>query len=149
MDYLATPSPQGGMTRLPSAIRVSLFASWLTCLATLLLATAGCGQTSGPDLDDSAQSFIAAQQALADGDTDKAKQLLTASIQARPDAWAYYQRAKLYSDTGDDAAAQADCQAGLELDAQNTNLMWLAGELEKPQPQRFRGKFSKPPSDSK
>ena len=148
MDYETAPRQQGDTTRLSSTIRFGLPATWRFCFATLLLAITGCGQTSGPDLDDSAESFIAAQQALADGDTDKAKQLLTASIEARPDAWAYYQRAKLYADAGDDAAAQADCQAGLELDAQNSNLMWLAEELKKPQPQRFRGKFAKPPSES-
>jgi tetratricopeptide (TPR) repeat protein len=100
-------------------------------------------------LDDSAKSFVAAQQAMAEGDKEKAKELLTNSIAARPDPWAYFQRAQLYADEGEDQAARADCQAGLELDPENTNLQWLAGELKKPKGNRFQGEFAEPPMTRK
>ena len=117
--------------------------------AMLLWVVAGCGDSGGPELDDSAHSFIAAQQALARGDTEKAMQQLTASITARPDAWAYYQRAKLYADAGNDRAALADCQAGLQLDPENANLHWLDRELKKTAGQRFKGTNAQPPSAKK
>jgi len=114
----------------------------------ILVAGIGCGDR-GVQLDDSAQHFVAAQQALDAGDKVKAIKELTASIQARPDEWAYYQRGKLYSDSGDVKSALADCEAGLALDAENESLQWLRGELKKPPAKRFKGKFATPPIDTK
>ena len=122
---------------------------WLIGAFGLMLATWGCGGPSGPKLDNSAESFVEAQQALAEGDSARAMELLTASIEARPDAWAYFQRAQLYVAEDNDTAARADCKAGLELDPENANLVWLSGELKKPTASRFKGKFAKPPSESK
>ena len=116
--------------------------------AVLLSASIGCAEP-GPRLDDAADHFVAAQQALADGDTAKAMEELNASIEGRPNAWAYYQRAKLHSDAGDEAAAMADCETGLGLDPEHSNLQWLRGELKKPAGQRFKGKYANPPSLSK
>lgn len=118
----------------------------LLCL--LAAAAAGCGDP-GPQLDDAAQHFIAAQKALAEGDKTTAMQELDTSIAARPDPWAYYGRAELHADAGDDAAAKADCEAGLKLAPEHADLKWLAGELQKPARKRFKGKAAQPPSDSK
>ena len=108
----------------------------------------GCGG-SGVELDESGEHFVAAQQALAEGNREKAMAELTAAIKAGPDPWAYYQRAKLYSDAGDEKAALADCEAGLKIDPENTSLKWLQGELKKPKAKRFKGKFAKPPIETK
>ena len=108
----------------------------------------GCGDR-GVQLDDWAEHFVAAQQALDKGDQAKAIEELSASIASEPNALAYYQRAKLYSDSGDDKAALRDCEAGLAQDARNKNLNWLYNELKKPSSKRFKGKFARPPSDFK
>jgi len=117
-------------------------------LLCLVATAAGC-RDDGPGLDEAAEHFIEAQQALGDGDTAKAMQELNASIELRPDPWAYYQRAKLYADAGDEAAAQRDCAAGLELAPRHANLKWLHGELEKPVDKRFQGASEQPPSATK
>lgn len=119
------------------------------CLLLLLVAAIGCQGSRGPQLDDSQEKFVAAQQALATGDTGKAMELLTASIEARPGPWAYYVRAKLYAEAADDANALADCGAGLELDPENSDLKWLRDEIKKPPGQRFQGKNAEPPRANK
>lgn len=119
-----------------------------TILCCVSVFSAGCSDP-GPQLDDSAEYFVEAQQALAEGNTQQALELLDKSIESRPDTWALYQRAKLHADQGNDEQARADCKAGLELNPDHSNLKWLAAELEKPAGQRFKGKNAEPPSRSK
>ncbi|MFV2066179.1 MAG: hypothetical protein ACC645_04310 [Pirellulales bacterium] len=116
-------------------------------IATIAVGS-GCGDR-GVQLDDWAEHFVAAQQALDKGDNPKALEELSASIASEPNALAYYQRAKLYSESGDDKAALDDCEAGLAQNARDKNLKWLYDELKKPARKRFKGKFARPPSDFK
>jgi Tfp pilus assembly protein PilF len=88
---------------------------------------------------------LAAQDALAKNDQETALKELTNSINAGPDPWAYYQRAKIYTEKGEDEKAKADCQAGLALDPEHVELKWLQGELAKPSQQRFQGRNKEPP----
>ena len=97
------------------------------------------------ELGDATEHYLAAQQALAEGDNETALQELDASITLQPDPWAYYQRAQLYVDMKQDEKALADCDAGLQLDSSHIELKWLQGELKKPENRRFRGRNEKPP----
>lgn len=56
------------------------------------------------------------QDALAAGDKETAIKELDASIAAQPDAWAYFQRGRLFAEKGEDDKSLADCAAGLGLD---------------------------------
>ena len=116
---------------------------WLPCMLFVL----GCSQE--PSLDESATLFVEAKQALADGDKDKALELLTSSIEFRPDPWALCARARLYAETGEDENARADIEAGLELDAEHTDLLWLQKQLKKNPRSRFKGRTGEPPSANK
>ncbi len=120
-------------------------ASWWLAMLVLFC---GCGPGE-PKLDAAGNHFVEAQQALAAGDTEKAMEHLDASIAARPDPWAHFQRAKLHADAGDDEAAKQDCEAGLALDEQNSDLLWLQKELKKPARSRFKGRNANPPRASK
>ena len=115
---------------------------WRVCLLCVVLA--GCGPAE-PELGDATEHFLAAQDALSKGDQQLALQELDASLAARPDAWAYYQRARLFSDMNQVEKAIADCQAGLQLDAEHVQLKWLQGELRKPADRRFQGRNKEPP----
>jgi tetratricopeptide (TPR) repeat protein len=88
---------------------------------------------------------LAAQDALAKGDQQTALQELDASLAAQPDAWAYYQRARLLADMGQDQKAISDCAAGLQLDPAHGQLKWLQAELKKPAAARFQGRNKEPP----
>ncbi|HMO83976.1 MAG TPA: hypothetical protein PKC18_03550 [Lacipirellulaceae bacterium] len=90
--------------------------------------------------------LIAARQALESGDSERARHELDLAIAARPMVWSYFERARLHAQSGDDAAAQQDVDAGLQLDAESTDLLWLQAELQKPAGQRFNGRFAQPPS---
>ena len=107
----------------------------------------GCGSES--PLDDAATLFVEAQQAVTDGDSEKAMELLSASISERPDPWAYFERAKLHAVGGNDEAANADIAAGLELVPEHSELLWLQKEMMKKPRSRFKGRSSQPPSASK
>lgn len=133
-------------TSLPDSLlrHISLVA--LLCLATISLA--GCSDQNVA-LDEADQKLIAADAALADGNDQLAIEELTASIEARPNEWAYYRRAQLYVKTGDHDKALADCEAGLALDAAHADLQWLHGELSKPAARRFKGRRAEPPGKSK
>ena len=109
-----------------------------------LLALVGCGEK--PVLDEAATSFVEAQEAIEAGDTAKALELLDDSIAKRPDVWSYYHRAKIHSDNGDDELAKADVQAGLDLEPEHSDLLYLQKEMKKPQKARFR---KAPPMASK
>jgi hypothetical protein len=116
---------------------------WLSAQVAVV-ALLGCGE-SKPTLDDSSDYFVQAQSAIAGGDTAKALELLSLSIESKPYHFAYFQRARIYVDQGKDAEALADCEAGLALVPDNADLKWLRDELKKPKPKRFQGKFKNPP----
>lgn len=114
-------------------------------LATLaLLIMMGCEEKS--PIDDAAQALIDARDAVEAGDSAKAMELLDASIAARPDVWSFYERAKLHADNGDDDLAKEDIAAGLELDAEHSELLWLEKQMKKSKSARFK---TPPPSASK
>jgi len=116
----------------------------LLCLVGVA-ALIGCGESS-PPIPESGQYLIEAREALAAGDTAKAKVALDASIAASPNRWAYMERAKLNAREGKDDAVLADCAELLEIDPKDPDIPWLKGELKKPVDQRFKGAFAIPPS---
>jgi tetratricopeptide (TPR) repeat protein len=120
---------------------------WTIFVVTGLFTTLGCGPQS--TLDQAGQAFVDAQQAIADGDQQRALELLGKSIESRPDPWAYYQRAKLLMESGQDEPARADIAAGLELQPDNNDLLWLQNQLKKPAANRFRGRDGTPPRATK
>jgi tetratricopeptide (TPR) repeat protein len=110
---------------------------------SILLAFIGCG--GGPSASKSYDHLVAAATAISAGDKDTALTELSASIEQSPSAWAYFQRARIYLEKGQESDAVADCQKGLEIDPNYRNLLWLSAELKKPAAQRFKGKLAKPP----
>jgi hypothetical protein len=122
--------------------------AWPMVVASAL--ASGCMGDPNVDLDDASEHFIAAQQALAQGDKAKAMQELSISLEQEPYDFAYLARAKLHLENGDEAQALADCEAGLALaetpETENADLKWLQGELKKPANQRFKGPNANPPS---
>jgi tetratricopeptide (TPR) repeat protein len=114
-------------------------------MACCLISLAGCA-SGEPDLGDAAEHFLAAQDALDDGDTETALSELDISIELEPDVWAYYQRARILTDQKKIDQALADCQSGLAIDPGHVELQWLAAELKKPAGRRFRGKNANPPA---
>jgi hypothetical protein len=113
-------------------------------LAAVLLCAGGCGGGSS-SASKSYDHFVAAATALETGDKETAFKELSATIEMSPSDWAYFERARLLAEQGRDAEATADVQRGLELQANNANLQWLAAELKKPANERFQGRFAKPP----
>ncbi|MFO0790983.1 MAG: hypothetical protein U0805_16105 [Pirellulales bacterium] len=112
--------------------------------AAIMCAVLGCGSsTSGTA---GYNHLVAAADALAANDKEKAYSELSASIDTSPSVWAYFERARLNVEKGDENAASADCAEGLKLDPKYRDLLWLSGELKKPAAQRFKGKFAKPPA---
>src|SRR3954447_5476192 len=99
----------------------------LLCL--LLLSFTGCG--GKPSSRKAYDHFIAAAKALETGDKETAFVELTASIDKDPSDWAYFERARLNLEKGQEDAAAADCQKGLEINPKDPNLLWLSGELKK------------------
>lgn len=104
-----------------------------------------CGCGHGPSNSRAYNHLVAASEALKGGDKDKALTELSASIDSSPNAWAYFERARLNLDRGKEEAAVADCQEGLKIDPTYRDLLWLSGELKKPSAKRFKGKLAKPP----
>lgn len=121
----------------------------LLLLVVVTLISCGCNQEIEPDAQPAVQQFLHAQELLSNGDQAGALDAFSASIEADPTAWAYVGRSRLYLEQGQDAAAIADCQAGLALEPANADLQWLLGEAKKPAKERFKGKYKNPPSDSK
>lgn len=93
--------------------------------------------------------FIQATQAAAEGRTDEAIELFGKSLDIEPKPYTYLERARLYVKKENIEAAIADCQAGLQLDANHRDLKWLLGECQKPPQQRFQGKNAVSPSRGK
>jgi hypothetical protein len=119
-------------------------------MAALVVSLTGCGEPTEADkISDSGQHLIDARQAIADGDTPKALEALSASIESEPNVWAYIERAKLNAKQGADEAVLDDCQEILKLHPENRDVPWLKGELKKPVKSRFQGRFAVPPSYTK
>ena len=117
-------------------------------LIVMLLLAVGCGSKKFA-LDEADAALVEARKAIGDGDSAKAIELLNQSIEAKPDMWSYYERARLLAETGDDDAAKADVVAGLELEPEHSELLWLQKQLKKSKKSRFKGSAGKPPSVSK
>jgi tetratricopeptide (TPR) repeat protein len=118
-------------------------------LLMFVFPASGCGDSDKGVPEAAVNHFIAASKAIADGDREAALRELTASIEQKPTAWAYYQRAKVLLDGGQESEAADDCVKGLELEPDHRDLKWFAGELKKPAAKRFRGRYKNPPSASK
>jgi hypothetical protein len=118
--------------------------TWLRMSLVGCFVVAGCAPPE-QELGDATEHFLAAQDALAAGDSAQALVELTASIETQPDAWAYFQRARLLGKMEEDDRALADCRAGLALDAEHVQLRWLQSELRKPSSRRFQGSNGVPP----
>ena len=120
----------------------------IATLSIVVLLLAGCGGKKFA-LDEADAALVEARKAIADGDSAKAIELLDVSIAAKPDTWSYFERAKLLADSGDDEAAKLDITAGLEIEPEHTELLWLQKQLKKPKKSRYKGASGKPPSVSK
>lgn len=129
-----------------SRVRRGCFSSAIVLMLAFVL---GCSGRSGPAEKPAVQHFLAAQEAIAAGDTAAAKESLDASIAASPTSWALFERAKLLAESDDNDAAFADCDAGLELNPDSTDFKWLRSELKKPAKDRFKGRFAEPPRAAK
>lgn len=122
---------------------------FVAALLMLSLALAiGCGGKKF-ELSEAEAALVEARKAVETGDSAKAIEFLDKSIAANPDTWSYYERAKLYAETGDDDAAKADIEAGLELEPEHSELLWLQKQLKKSKKSRFKGSQGQPPSVSK
>ena len=117
-------------------------------LAATFIFLAGCGEEKRK-LPPANQLLVEAKKALVAGDADKAMELINASIESKPSAWAYFERAQLFLEKGDEASAKEDCARAVELDPENRDFKWLQEEIEKPTARRFKGKNQFPPSYSK
>lgn len=114
----------------------------------LLVASSGCGGAATENVD-ARNYFLEAREALQQGDTNKAIAAFTASIESKPNAWAYMERAKLYAAAGQGDQALQDAQKAVELEPDNSDTRWLEAEMKKPANQRFKGIFELPPSARK
>lgn len=116
---------------------------------TLMLSGIGCGDAEKAKTKAAVNHFVTAAKAIEAGDNEAALVELAASIEQKPSAWAYFQRAKVMLDSGKESEAAEDCVQGLALDPNHVDLKWLAGEIKKPEKQRFKGRFKDPPSGRK
>ena len=110
---------------------------------------AGCSAYQSPKLDKASSLFVEASDAIDAGETEKAIELLTASIDEDPTTWACFQRAMLRVENGEDNEAIADCELGLTVDDSHPDLNWLLKELKKKPERRFKGKNRQPPRSAK
>ena len=121
-----------------------------TCAVVLCLffevLVCGCGEPPQVEAD---ALVLEAQRAATQGDQAKAIELLDRSIEINPSFYAHSARAKIYLEQGDAAAALADCEAGLKIEPLDSDLLWLKGEAEKPEADRFQGDAAEPPSSYK
>ena len=121
---------------------------WSVVLA-VLFSGIGCGETEKGVPKAAVNHFVAATKAIAEGDNETALRELAASIEQKPTAWAYYQKAKVLLDDGKESEAIEDCEQGLKINPDHQDLKWFAGELKKPVKRRFKGRFKNPPSAGK
>jgi len=127
--------------------RRALVGVFVFCLWTLHIAS-GCGGKKF-ELTEGQAAFAEAKKAIEDGDTATAITCLDRAIDAEPDTWSYFERAKLHAESGDDDLAKADIAAGLEMDPEHSDLLWLQKQMKKSKNARFKGKSGQPPQASK
>ena len=114
--------------------RLSNHLTWVP----LFIALIGCGGSGDLELDSASENLLSAQELIEQGDHQAALQKLDESIEATPDAWTYFERAKLHAELGNDEKANSDIAAGLKLDGKNSKLLWLRQEMKKPKTSRFK-----------
>ncbi len=115
----------------------------LTCLLAI---AAGCGGSSGKMVHgDGAKYYIEAMKVRTQ-DADKCLELLEKSVALEPIGPTYFQIAWIYAKKNVLDKAGENIKAGLELDPENTNLLWLEQEMKKPEKKRS---FKLPPSSKK
>jgi tetratricopeptide (TPR) repeat protein len=127
-------------------MRLPFLRSLLTCC--LLFAASGCGPAD-TEQEEAKNFFLEARTAKEQGDSAKALAAFTASIESKPNAWAYMERAKLQAEAGQEQQARQDSDAAVKLEPDNQDALWLQAELNKPAEQRFQGIFKIPPSGRK
>jgi hypothetical protein len=128
----------------PILCRSIMVLRWFVLLfSAVAILASGCGGSASNSR--SYNHLVAASEAINAGDKEKAFTELSASIDTSPSCWAYFERARINLDKGQEDAAVTDCQKGLELDPTSRELLWLSAELKKPAPQRFKGKLAQPP----
>ncbi|MCA9258287.1 MAG: hypothetical protein KDA61_03755 [Planctomycetales bacterium] len=113
--------------------------SLIACLAI------GCG-SAVESLTEEQNFFVAASEAIAAGDKPRAMEMLTASINSKPTRYAYFERARLREESGEDGLALEDCAKALEIQPGDKDSLWLQRELRKEKSKRFKGRFATPPS---
>jgi tetratricopeptide (TPR) repeat protein len=144
--YVAGQARMVGSAHKPTPLRTQRMLT--TLIFGLLWASGGCGGSQVEQLD-AKNYFLEAQEALKQGDATKAISAFTSSIESKPNAWAYMERAKLYAAAGQQDQALQDAQKAVELEPNNSDTHWLETELKKPAGQRFKGVFEIPPSARK
>ena len=110
-----------------------MFRAFALLIVTALFFT-GCEK---PEVDSAGVHYLAALDALDAGNSELALTELDVSIELEPDAWAYFERARIHAKNESDDLAKRDIQAGLKLDPNNENLKWLKTELRKSKEKRF------------
>ena len=117
--------------------------------AVLILAAgitvSGCSNSETFSQSETRDKFLAALK-FRPTDPDKCAAMMTEIIDASPIPDAYYHRGWIYAKKGEIDKAKSDVAAGLALDAEHFNLLWLDGELKKPEAQR---NFEAPPQATK
>ena len=121
------------------------FLTSMRCVPLLLVACglSGCGSEKLPE---SVDLHLEALQAASDGDHLAAIDLLTKALEQHRDAKTYFDRARSYLELDQTAAAIADCDAGLAMEPDDADLLWLKNEAEKPRLKRFKGRNGEQPS---
>ena len=119
-----------------------------TSILVSMVILGGCGD-SKREMPQSLNLQLEAKKAMAAGDTAKALEALTGSIESKPTVWALLERAKLHLAQGDEDAAKADCLKALEVEPENRDIKWLREEIKKPESKRFKGRNKLPPSSMK
>ena len=117
--------------------------SLFTVVVSALLGGCGDSQSSTPAW---VNPLVDARKAIGAGDTAKAMEALTASIEQEPNVWALMERSKLYLAEEKIDEAKADCAQAKELEPENIDIAWLLGEIDKPADKRFKGRNQFPPS---
>ncbi len=131
----------------PDAKPVERICIVVAVLVAQSLLVAGCNHDRAAS--ESGNYFMEAQKAIRDGDTERAIELLTKSIESAPSTWAHFQRGTEAARIGNDDLAREDIQAIEAVEPEHNDLPWLRGELEKPVADRFQGRNAQPPSQGK
>lgn len=108
---------------------------------------AGCKR--GNEISEAGVYLNDALAAIESGDSARAIELLSKSIELEPEPFAYLQRARLYLKVDDTVSAEADIAKGLEIEPEHPDLLWLKEQAEKPAAARFKGADAEPPSMGK